>query len=216
MDHRKTGRTTRMLEHAAAKAKYGKLVTIYGNDHKHTETLAARFTELYGKTKRSRNSKWYNRVAFASFSAIDGTNPYPSIREWQWHQARLQLDGGNLHLVDHYALEQRLNRIVDYLDGAKHLQTSKQVVEWMAVTAKLLSATGRAMYLVVDDATVREALQLEVEYRHAAIESGFGLGLNWLQLRAPKMHPNCVVLFDPVFLREMFGASIKEAQRWNA
>lgn len=211
---RKTGRTTRMFKHAIESACAGNTVLIVSNDYGHAKTLPMQIESLakasgIPKLKRTRGMNVLRkRLIVTTFDSLKG---------FDWATGTLPMGSKNREfVVDHYALESRLARVHDYLKATEDLLFEKEVREWMATTAKAMSAMGRAVYLVSDSQYMRDELALLVPYRNGSIEEPSKFGYDFRTMQHPKnMHLNCLVIPDPLMIRRMFVGSLDLINRWD-
>lgn len=211
MNKRKSGRTTRMLKHAINMACDGQTLIIAVNDVSHLKALDRQLEELakasgIPKLKRKRGRDVLRKRVYIV--------PFANLHHFDWATGDARRGNNTTVLIDHYALESRLGIVREYLNNFKGVDDP---IPWMAQTARILSSLGRAMYLVSDDVATRERLEGLVEYRHAGVEDGEGLGLDWLNLRSRSgMHPNCQLLFDPATVERRFSGALKLINWWDA
>jgi len=211
--NRKTGRTTRMVQHAIDQACAGKRVLIVANDQGHKNSLYSMLEQLIRisnvpKLQRKRGRDiLHRRIEFIAFS---------SLKTFDWSTGYVSGERREV-LIDHYALETRLKVVKEYIDIFEQMKYN-EVIKWMAQTAKALSALGRSIYLISDDATTRTDLRVLVPYRYASIESGHELNIDWLTLQSIFLSKNlrCQMILDPVMVHRKFHGALLLANRWNA
>src|SRR6185503_17282722 len=152
LDHGKLagpGRTTRMLEHAIARARDGKYTTVLAYNLGHANTLRASFLELL-QSKSDDEKEIATLTSFISGGSLEmvtRSNNHESIRFYDYGTNEFRHDAGAQMevLIDHYALEKHLVHVIRYLRAAANVRCPHQ---WMIDTARMMSTMGHRVYLV--------------------------------------------------------------------
>lgn len=114
-------------------------------------------------------------------------------------------------LIDHFVLEHRLQKVINYLSDCPTLYT--------AVKAAKVIQHLRAVYLIVDSDNLHEDRSLKGFFNmdHIKLETESSMrGFDYLNfVPEGKPHPSTVFLVDPDLLRSKFEWALSEIHRWD-
>lgn len=219
LDHNalaRTGRTTSMLTHAVERARLGLYSIVLGHNAVHVPALRNQTEPLLPEDKEERE-RLGSFIRYGVLSRRLRENNYGRTRFYDYgsHSFRHEAPADQLEvLVDHHALERQLATVIRYLRAAQQLTDDCQ---WLIDSARMLSATGRRVYLVTQDEHILGEAKVELTGYNVSVEGPETLSnLNLVDLTLVGAHPSVVLLVDPVMLESKFRGALVEINRWDA
>lgn len=212
--HRRTGRTTRMLEQAIAWAREEQASMVFAYNANHVGSLR-NLLEVMVPDKDDQE-KVRGLITICSFSDITQGNLTRQLGVYNNYDYRTNRFPhlNSRALIDHHALERHLGDVIRYLRVARSIDDH---LRWMIDTARMMSVMGRRTYIITDDADSHMILGNEVKGYNVSVEDGTMIGgLNLLNQELIAAHPACVLLIEPKMLKRHFAGALTEMNRWNA
>lgn len=214
--HRRTGRTTRMLEHALTAARQEKNTLIYAADYKHCASLVQQLETLVPDPKEQEVLR--GRITVLPFSTVTQDNETRILgvfRSYDYRKHRFLF--GEIRdyvaLIDHHALETHLADVIRYLRVTSRIANQTQ---WLVDTARTMATLGRRTYIITDDRDTELVARTETAGYNVYVEDGSMMGnLSMLHQELVGAHPGAVLLIEPKTLERYFQGSLNEINRWD-